>query len=147
MALEFRQPLGYSEARRGEAYVAGSRSGKWVERLSLAEPASSLYDLFSRYGVHGGTPDQLLLTPLVPTKFSCSFQNRPETRLADEFDLVARGCEVLCVEIADLGGLFGTRTQATSEGGAAILVWLSKKGERDRIAEVLLKQIQASEAE
>jgi hypothetical protein len=114
---------------------------KRFEHLSLGQPASQLFELFSRYGVHGGTPAQLLGAPLTPTRFSCGFQNRPEHPPARDFELLGNGCEIMCVEVSYVTGLFAEKPQKVREGGAAILVWLSRRDAFEKVVDAMLESV------
>jgi len=138
---EFRHAFHRERQKDRQDRLKDQKTLKRFEHLSLGEPASQLYAIFSRYGVHGGSPDQLIRTSLKPTRFSCSFENRPETVGENDFVLLAKGCEILCVEVASLGGQFGDRRKAIREGGATILVWLSSREEFTRVVDMMLTSL------
>jgi len=95
---------------------------KRFERCFLGKPASDLYHLFSAYGVHGGSPGQLMISEIKPTAFSCGLLNRADPKnLSREIGLLSNGCEILCVEVAfthgKFGKLYGVTPSFGGEGG------------------------------
>jgi hypothetical protein len=138
---EFKEAFHRESRRERQEWLKQQKRLKRFEHLSLGEPASQLYALFSRFGVHGGAPDQLLMTSLIPTRFSCGFENRRESLSEDDFRLLANACQILCVEIAYLCGLFGDRRPRLREAGAIILVWLGDEEELRRVVHERLRSL------
>lgn len=130
------------ESREDKAKVLKAKGlSKRFEYLKLGEPASSLYALMSRSSVHGDSAHHLGNTSLVPTPFSCGFENRSVERLVSKFDILAKGCEILCVETAILCGLYAVRSREVREAGAVITVWLSSPEEMERRIDGVLSEV------
>lgn len=72
---------------------------------------SDLYRLLSAYSVHGGSPKQLVNTQINPTRVSCMFLNRPDPleETLSGLEVLANGCEAICIELSTLLGTFGKR--------------------------------------
>lgn len=97
------------DAERREALKAlGAK--KRFEKCLLAPTLSTLYDLLSRYSIHGGSPSQLVTAEVRPTRFSCGLVNRSdpaEKDLSDVLTVLTNGVQMLCVEITAIHGQFG----------------------------------------
>lgn len=135
---EFRDAFHREPQRERQNALKERNTTKRFEHLLLGEPTSTLYKLFSRYSVHGDAPNHLITSSLKPTRFSCGFENRPETVDANDLLLFTKACQILCAEIAYLAGLFGDREPLLREAGAVITVWLTDADELDRVIDEML---------
>jgi hypothetical protein len=90
----------------------------------MAKAATQLYDLFSRFNVHGGTMSAMTGIALSPTENSCAFHNRSLSEVAKNVPLFKPILEITAVELMDLVGHHGTRNKRVNEAGACVLVWL-----------------------
>lgn len=110
--------------RAKSAHLKANSTLKRFEVCYLGEAISRLYQLLSKYTVHGGSPDHLVGAEIIPTRFSCMFMNRPDPlqkALSSELRLLRNGCEMLCSEIAFVHGTwskkYGIQPSKGSEGG------------------------------
>lgn len=104
---------------------------------------SDLYRLLSAYSVHGGSPKQLVNTQINPTRVSCMFLNRPdplEEALIRDVEVLANGCEVICIELGTLLGTFGKRygrlPSKAGEGGF-FLTKLLERGPNSEMSKLI----------
>jgi hypothetical protein len=95
---------------------AGALKSKGIQKRfsasGMPNAMSDLYRLLSAYSVHGGSPKQLVNTQINPTRVSFMFLNRPdplEETLTRDVEVLANGCEVICIELSTLLGTFGKR--------------------------------------
>ena len=93
----------------------------------IAQSATQLYEIFSRFNVHGGTMSSLIGIALEPTPHSCFFHNRPLDDVSQNLLLFKSIAEITAIELMDLVGRYGVRTQRVNEAGACVLVWLDRK--------------------
>lgn len=96
----------------------------------MAQSATQLYEIFSRFNVHGGTMSSLSGMALVPTANSCAFHNRSVGEVAKNLNLFKPILEIVAFELMNLVGQYGARSQRINEAGACVLVWLDKTDER-----------------
>lgn len=96
----------------------------------MAKAATQLYDLFSRFNVHGGTMSALTGIALSPTENSCAFHNRSLSEVAKNVPIFKPILEITAVELMDLVGHHGTRNKRVNEAGACVLVWLDRTDPR-----------------
>lgn len=99
------------EYRRAFRFDSGV--GTRFEAFGTSKAASKLYAVFSSFDVHGGSGDQLSRSSITPTEFSCSFINRREPHSEEvrgQFDLLNRGCEMVCLEVLAISADYGTRS-------------------------------------
>jgi hypothetical protein len=92
----------------------------------IAKTATSLYEIFSRFNVHGGTMSSLLGMALVPTSYSCAFHNRSVEEIAKSLPVFKPILEMTAIELMDLVGHHGTRNKRINQAGACVLVWLNR---------------------
>jgi len=91
---------------------------KRFARCLFGKHLSDLYKLFSSYTVHGASPNQLIMTQLMPTIFSCGLINRPEPpAVADYLQLLSQACQILCTEIISIHGTYGKMYGVTPSPG------------------------------
>jgi hypothetical protein len=98
--------------RRQADALKNRRIQKRFSASSMPNAMSDLYRLLSAYSIHGGSPKQLVNTQIDPTRVSCMFLNRPdpvETSLNQELEVFTNGCEMICIELITLLGIFGKR--------------------------------------
>jgi hypothetical protein len=79
---------------------------------NMSTAMSDLYRITSEYFVHGGSPSQLVTAQIEPTQVSCMFLNRPDPLkedLSPRLHLLANACELTCIELSTLIGVFGNR--------------------------------------
>jgi hypothetical protein len=94
------------------------RIQKRFAQCMLHTAASKLYSLFSSYTVHGGSPRQIMMNELEPTRFSCGLVNRPDPqKITGEVELLGNACEILCTEIVYIHGTFGKLYGVTPSPG------------------------------
>ena len=113
----------------------------------MVRPMSDLYHILSKYTAHGGSPDQLITAEWTPTRFSCTFVNRPDPLAKDltrDLEVLANGCELLCIEVAFVHGSwskkYGLQPSKVSEGGFFLTHLLGRGPESEmsnRIRETL----------
>jgi hypothetical protein len=96
----------------------------------MARAATQLYEIFSRFNVHGGTLSSLAGIALKPTANSCSFHNRSLDEVGKNVPLFKPILEITAIELMDLVGHFGVRSKRVNEAGACVLVWLDKTDPR-----------------
>ena len=96
----------------------------------MAKAATQLYDLFSKFNVHGGTMSALTSVAISPTEHSCAFHNRSISEIASSIRLFRPILEVTAVELMDLVGHHGTLSKRINEAGACVLVWLDRTDPR-----------------
>ena len=96
----------------------------------IAQSATQLYEIFSRFNVHGGTMSSLTGIALEPTPHSCFFHNRSLDDVSQNLLLFKPIVEITAMELMDLVGRYGVRTQRINEAGACVLVWLDRKDPR-----------------
>jgi len=96
----------------------------------IAQSATQLYEIFSRFNVHGGTMSSLTGIALTPTPHSCFFHNRSLDEVSINLPLFKPIVEITAMELIDLVGRYGTRTKRINEAGACVLVWLDRKHPR-----------------
>lgn len=96
----------------------------------IAKSATQLYEIFSRFNVHGGTMSSLVGIALVPTANSCAFHNRSVDEVAKNLPLFKPILEITAIELMDLVGRYGTRNKRINEAGACVLVWLDRTDPR-----------------
>jgi hypothetical protein len=96
----------------------------------IAQSATQLYEIFSRFNVHGGTMSSLTGIALIPTPNSCFFHNRSLDEVEKNLSLFKPIVEITAMELMDLVGRYGVRTQRVNEAGACVLVWLDRKDPR-----------------
>ena len=110
---------------------------QWLEK------ASQLYNILSTYNVHGGAPEGLLLSELVPTEYSCGFFNRPSPETLGKekmvFHLVA-GLEIVLIELCSIVHMYGKREAVVRE---AALLFVSLLGNPDSSDPDLSPEIRA----
>lgn len=90
----------------------------------MAQTASTLYNMFSRFNVHGGTMSSLISVSVNPTECSCAFHNRSLEWVEKNLKVFRPVLEVAAIEIMDLVGKHGVKTKRVNEAGACVLVWL-----------------------
>ena len=123
-----------AESDSGKAAALRSRGvQKRFAACSLGKPMSDLYRMLSAYAVHGGTPNQLVTSELLPNSASCMLLNRPDPLRRDvsrDLDILADGCEMLCVETVFVHGTFGNKygilPSKGGEGGAYLTKLLDR---------------------
>jgi hypothetical protein len=96
----------------------------------MATAATRLYDLFSRFNIHGGTMSALTGIALSPTDNSCAFHNRSLPEVARNIPLFKPILEITAIELMDLVGHYGTRNKRVNQAGACVLVWLDRTDPR-----------------
>jgi hypothetical protein len=96
----------------------------------MARAATQLYDLFSRFNVHGGTMNSMVSIAAEPTPHSCAFHNRSIEQSARNLVLFKPVMEITAIELIDLAGRYGTRTKRLNQAGACLTVWLDKSDPR-----------------
>jgi len=97
---------------------------------ATAQSATQLYEIFSRFNVHGGTMSSLTGISHAPTPHSCFFHNRSLDEVSKNLLLFKPVVEITAMELMELVGRYGTRTKRTNEAGACVLVWLDRKDPR-----------------
>jgi hypothetical protein len=96
-----------------------------------AKACTTLWEIFSRYSVHGESPAVLAFgTSLIPTEHSCAFCNRSIDATTQAIVLYRPILEIAAIELAYLAGKFGKPNQRVKEAGACVLVWLDKQDPR-----------------
>jgi hypothetical protein len=130
--------------------LKGKRIQKRFSANSMPNALSDLYRLLSAYSIHGGSPKQLVNTQIDPTRVSCMLLNRPdpvEKALNRELDVLANGCEVICIELSTLLGIFGKRyarlPSKAGEGGFHLTKLLDRgpHSEMSRLIEQTLQDL------
>jgi hypothetical protein len=96
----------------------------------MAKAATGLYEIFSRFNVHGGTLSSLTSVAVVPTRNSCGFHNRSFEDVEKSLQLFKPITEIIAIELVDLVGHHGTRNKRINEAGACVMVWLDRKDPR-----------------
>jgi hypothetical protein len=96
----------------------------------IAQSATQLYEIFSRFNVHGGTMSSLTGIAHIPTPNSRFFHNRSLDEVEKNLSLFKPIVEITAMELMDLVGRYGVRTQRVNEAGACVLVWLDRKDPR-----------------
>jgi len=96
----------------------------------IAKSVSQLYEIFSRFNVHGGTLSSLSGIALVPTENSCAFHNRSVDEVAKNLPLFKPILEITAIELMDLVGHYGTRNKRINEAGSCVLIWLDRTDPR-----------------
>lgn len=106
-----------------------------------AKTASRLYEIFSRFNVHGGTMSSLVSIAMLPTRNSCGFHNRSLEKVADNLRLLKPALEITAAQLMELVGLYGVKGKRVREAGACVLVWLDNKDPRwhERVQAVRLQ--------
>ena len=131
--------------RRAELKVRGIR--KRFAPCTLAKAMSQLYSILSAYTVHGGSPNQLVTSEIMPTRLSCMLVNRPDPFVKDltrDLEILGNGCEMLCVEVvfvhATFGKRYGVRPSKGGEGGFYLTKLLDRApdGEMSHLIEATL---------
>jgi hypothetical protein len=89
-----------------------------------ARSATQLYEIFSRFNVHGGTMSSLLSMAITPTRNLCAFHNRSVEDVAKNLPLFKPILQITAMELIELAGRFGTRTKRIDQAGACVLGWL-----------------------
>jgi len=88
---------------------------------AFGQSATELWIIMSNYVAHGGTANNLILTSIEPGEYSCGFYNRSLSDVIKISNLLSRGCEILCAEIAYIHGTYGKKYNVTpakvGEGG------------------------------
>jgi hypothetical protein len=117
----FRKAFVWEANKAKKAQLRKGGIQKRFECCLMAKPLSDLYEMYSKYTVHGGSPDQLVRAELTPTAFSDMLVNRPDPFRRDlglELVLLAMGCEMLLIEVSSVHGTFGKKYGVTpSKGG------------------------------
>lgn len=111
---------------------------------TFGQPTSLLYRILSGYDVHGGTADQMLHSSLAPTELSCGLYNRAKVdgdTLSGQLELLTRGCEMLCAEVATLCGEFGEKSAETMAAGLMMAELLSAPGQSSPEMQVRVEQV------
>ena len=110
-------------AKQQELKAAGI-SKRFAELRALGKPASQLYSMVSKYGIHGGTPENLIGKSLAPTATACAFANRPtptDEALKNDLMFCEKGQELTLAEFAYLVATYGKKTKQVHEGGNVLL--------------------------
>jgi hypothetical protein len=111
---EYRNAFLYEPDKQAREKLKKQGIKKRFARLdSFAPVASKLYELFSQYGVHGGTPASLLHASIGPTPYSCAFANRTADENPTQLMLYAQSMKIICYEVAAIHATFGKRYGAT----------------------------------
>lgn len=95
-----------------------------------AKSATQIYEIFSRLNVHGGTMSSLTGVALVPTANSCTFHNRSIEQIAKNLPLFKPILEITAIELMEMVGHYGTRSERINQAGACVLVWLDRTDPR-----------------
>jgi hypothetical protein len=89
-----------------------------------AKSATQLYEMFSRFNVHGGTMSSLVGIAVQPTENSCAFHNRSLDEVGRNLPLFKPILEITAIELMGLVGRYGRRSKRIDQAGAYVLVWL-----------------------
>jgi hypothetical protein len=122
---------------------------------TLGRLMSDLYRILSGFTVHGDSPKQLVGSELAPTAFSCMFINRPDPSdksLAKDLEVLANGCEILCVEVVSVHGTYskkyGLHPSKGGEGGLLLTRLLERgpEAEQTHLVSAILDDLSWTEA-
>ncbi|WP_263352091.1 hypothetical protein [Acidicapsa acidisoli] len=97
---------------------------------NIGKSSTQLYEIFSRFNIHGGTLSSLSGLALTPTAHSCAFHNRSVDEIAKNLPLFKPILEFTATELVDLVGNHGVRSERINQAGACVLVWLNRNDPR-----------------
>ncbi len=148
-APEFRRAFVWEADKARSALLRAGGVQKRFELCLMAKPLSDLYQLYSRFGIHGGSYDQFVGVEVMPTRFSDMLVHRPDPYrkdLGSDLQLLGMGCEMLLIELCYVHGSFGNRYGVTpSRGGEGhfFLTQLLESGPDGGMSQLIAEALQA----
>jgi hypothetical protein len=149
-APEFRKAFVWESDRKRSELLRTNGIQKRFEKCLMAKPLSSLYQILSKYTVHGGSLEQLVNSEIAPTRLSCALINRPDPIQKDvhrDLQILGNGCEMLCIELCAVHGAFGKTYGVTPSKGGEGGFYLTKlidsgtNGEMANVISIILSDL------